>query len=704
MVFPHKVGISPDQLSTVFPFHFCFDPTLTLSQVGHSLALLCPGIAEGASFFENFKIERPAYLVDFESILKQSHQLFILQVKHLDVKLRGQMKYVPEAGSLLFLGSPWLTDPAQIGELGLTISDFATHDNSIDLLQVLQAQNIALADTQKLAKRLTLQQAELKKINTAMKDEMAVRKEAEEKLLEGENIFQILFESASDGIVIVSAQGTIEMVNDHLLSLFGYSRIEVLGQPVEMLIPSRFAEQHVQYRKGFVKHPQNRPMSLSKPDLFALRKNGSEFPIETSLSYVHSQKGLVVMVFIMDITEKKQAEKDLAEARDQAIEASHLKSEFLAAMSHEIRTPMNGVIGITDLLMETALDEEQRKLLKMVKDSGASLLYIINDILDTSKIEAGMLQLENIDFDLSSEIEGVSDLMTIRTKEKQLVLITQIQSDVPRHLYGDPGRLRQILINLLGNAIKFTLKGTVELQIELKALEDQKATIFFSVKDTGIGISARVQSELFQPYRQADQSTARKFGGTGLGLAICRKLVELMGGRIGVDSQEGIGSRFWFIVPFDLATNEIPQPLQQEDKKDLYPSCKEAGNTLPKILLAEDNNVNALIAMKMLERLGYDAERVTNGREALDAFNRNSYRLILMDCQMPEMDGYETTCEIRAIEQKTGGHVPIVAITASALSSDLERCWSVGMDDHISKPIDKQLLASIIERWVSQPF
>jgi len=364
---------------------------------------------------------------------------------------------------------------------------------------------------------------------------------------------------------------------------------------------------------------------------------------------------------------------------------------------------MNSIIGITDLLIEAGLDEEQEKLAKLVKDSGSDLLNIINDILDTSKIEAGKLRLESINFDLRAEIEIVTAMMTARAKEKQIVLTTQVEADVPLRVYGDPGRMRQILINLLNNAIKFTMKGKVELHIALETLEDQQATIFFSVKDTGIGIPKNVQSQLFQPFMQADGSTTRKFGGTGLGLAICRKLVGLMGGRIGVDSQDGIGSTFWFTVSFGLANkDEAPGIVKKRLPKETYLPCRETDKASSKILLVEDNEVNTLIALKILDRLGYCADRVANGLEALKALGQNPYRLVLMDCQMPVMDGFDATRAIRALEQKSGSHVPIVAMTANAMIEDREKCLSAGMDDYISKPIDRAGLALILEHWLLQ--
>lgn len=696
---PH-IGLSPRHFSAAFPFHLAFDRNFRLCQFGNSLNLLCADITEGSFLFDHFRIDRQASPADFDTLLKEERKLFVLEALNCDVKLRGQMMHVPESGIMLFLGSPWLTEPGQLVRLGLTFRDFALHDATIDLLQVMQAQNTALADTRKLADRLSRQRGELREANATLKAEITVRKQIEAELHERENTFQTLLESASEGIVIVSDQGLIKMVNARLLSLFGYAREEMLGQAIELLLPPHFAKQHVRHRAEFAAQPKNRSMG-SNLDLWGQHKDGTQFPVDVSLSYVHTRQGLLVMGFVADMTERKKIQEALAQARDQAMESSRLKSEFLATMSHEIRTPMNSIIGITELLLEAGLEGEQEKLAHLVKESGAALLNIINDILDTSKIESGKLRLENIDFDLRSEVGIVTAMMTAKAQDKQIALTVEVESGVPQRLHGDPGRLRQILINLLSNGIKFTLQGSVGLRVALESRADQRATLFFSVKDTGIGIPKNVQSQLFQPFMQADGSTTRKFGGTGLGLVICRKLLDLMGGHIGLDSQEDVGSTFWFTVPYDLAHEQkIPEPVRKLPAPNQLDNLGQMGKTTSsKILLVEDNEVNTLIALKMLERLGYCADRVANGREALEALSQNPYSLVLMDCQMPEMDGYDATRAIRAREQESGDHVPIVAMTANAMLEDREKCLAAGMDDYLSKPVDRNSLAAILERW-----
>ncbi|MEI7866355.1 MAG: ATP-binding protein [Candidatus Methylumidiphilus sp.] len=699
---PH-IGLAPNHFAEAFPFHLAFDRSFVIGQVGRALSILCPDLLEGSYFFDHFRIERPpAVPNDFDALSEYQQQLFVINVMHKEVKLRGQMMYVQESETMLFLGSPWLTEPGQIGRLGLTFGDFALHDAVIDLLQVMQAQNTALADTRKLADRLSFQRTELREANAALKAEIAVRQQTEEELHEREDTFQMLLESASEGIVIVSEQGVIEMVNARLLSMFGHAREEMMGQTIELLLPQRLAERHAERRAGFVGQPRNRPMGVSL-GLFGRHKNGGEFPVDISLSHVHTRQGLRVMGFVSDITERRRIEGALAQARDQALESSRLKSEFLATMSHEIRTPMNSIIGITDLLMETGLEGEQIKLAALVQESGKALLNIINDILDTSKIEAGKLQLEWIDFDLRSEIEVVTAMMHPKAREKELPLTVYVEPGVPTRLHGDPGRLRQILLNLLSNAIKFTSQGGVFLHVALARPVDQKAGIRFSVEDTGIGIPAAVMGSLFQAFMQADGSTTRKFGGTGLGLTISRNLVELMGGQIGVESKEGAGSTFWFVLPGNVAAEAVaPTPILMAPPEKALDFPATTQNAPPTILLVEDNDLNTLIAIKMLERLGYTADRAVNGREAVNAIRHKPYTLILMDCQMPEMDGFDATRAIRCLEKESGGHVFIIAMTANAMVEDREKCLTAGMDDYLSKPVDRQSLSAVLERWLAK--
>jgi PAS domain S-box-containing protein len=697
MIHSPQIGLTPERFAAAFPFHLAFDRSFTIRQIGRSMAILCPGLTSGSRLFDQFLLYRPVLPLVFSAIEENAHQPFVLGVPGIDIRLRGQMIPVPESDLILFLCSPWLTEPAQIGQLGLSLGSFAVHDATVDLLQVMQAQNTALADTRRLADRLSRQRSELRQVNDALTAEIAVRRQTEEELREREATFQTLLESASEAIVIVTEQGIIEMVNARTVSMFGHSREELLGQTVELLIPERLTRRHVEHRSAFMTEPRNRPMGSSL-DLVGVRKDGSEFPIDISLSYIRTQRGLLVMGFVSDITERRQTAAELSRAHDHAVEASRLKSEFLATMSHEIRTPMNSIIGLSEFLLETRLDEEQEKFAKLVHESGHALLDIINDILDTSKIEAGKLVLERIDFDLGNVIEVVLAMLDAKAREKGIALTSVVAPAIPRRFHGDPVRLRQVLLNLVSNAVKFTHQGEVVVEVGLANQATDATTLRFNIRDTGIGIPETAQRRLFEPFSQADGSTSRKYGGTGLGLAISRKLVEMMGGAIGMESQEGEGSTFWFTVPLQIAVNSEPSS-QTGERVCLVSSAPDTGT--PRILLAEDNEVNSMIALRMLDRTGYRADRVTNGREAVEAAQTSGYRLILMDCQMPEMDGFDATRAIRAGEGGTGRRITIVAMTANAMTEDRDRCLAAGMDDYLSKPVDRRELAAILERWLT---
>lgn len=387
----------------------------------------------------------------------------------------------------------------------------------------------------------------------------------------------------------------------------------------------------------------------------------------------------------------------LVKAEKEARSASVTKSRFLANMSHELRTPMNGVIGITDLLLDSPLDEKQRELGETIKTSADMLLQILNDLLDLSKIEAGKMTLEELDFDVRPTLQGAVNLLAAQARHKGLALELSICHTLPKTVCGDPGRLRQVVINLVGNAIKFTPKGGVRVHVTAGPGRVEKVTVHVEVADTGIGISPECQGELFQPFTQADISTARKFGGTGLGLSISKRLVALMGGDIGVDSTPGEGSRFWFSAPFVHRPDSEPCSLAVSEAEE---SGAGAWRTV-RILVAEDNKVNQMILLAQLKKMGLVAHAVANGAEALLALTAEPYDLVLMDCQMPELDGYECTAAIRRMEP-AGTRTIVIAMTANALEGDREICLQAGMDDYISKPVSQARLEGTLRRWVER--
>ncbi|MGB7444456.1 MAG: ATP-binding protein, partial [Coleofasciculaceae cyanobacterium] len=417
----------------------------------------------------------------------------------------------------------------------------------------------------------------------------------------------------------------------------------------------------------------------------------------------------------MDITSRKGIEKELinqnkileeavaiAQAADSANQA---KSEFLANMSHEIRTPMNSVLGASQLLCRTELSLHQQRLLQMLQSNGEKLLALINDILDLSKLEARKLRLEFREFSIDQLFQSIIDLFEPQVLAKKLEFKVEIDSEIPRILIGDDFRLQQILSNLMGNAIKFTEQGEIVIAVsgepveESEALEPTTCRLRFSIHDTGIGIAPDAQKKLFQPFMQVDTSTTRQFGGTGLGLTICRRIVQLMGGEIGVESKLGEGSTFWFIVPFGLARLPRVSPQLFDSNSSVSTSSSVSSQNI-KILIVEDNSDNRDLLLFMLEDLGNQVDWVEDGQQALDRLAQKQYDIVFMDCQMPVMDGYEATRRLRQREAEgQQRHTVIIGITAHAMAGDREKCLAAGMDDYLSKPLIEESLVKMLERW-----
>nr|CAA6800457.1 MAG: Multi-sensor hybrid histidine kinase [uncultured Thiotrichaceae bacterium] len=657
-----------------------------------------------------------------------------------------------------------------------------------------------------------------------------------------------IVDSILDAIIVIDHRGIIIETNPAVLDVFGYTQEEIIGKNVSSLMSDDQAKYHDQHLAGQIKTGGQGYLGKVR-QLEAKRKDGSCFPIELAVNEAHVQDSILFTGVVRDITQRIEAETELAEAHEKALQSTRMKSEFLANMSHEIRTPMNGVIGMSTLLLDSGLNPAQKDLTNTVLHSAESLLRIINDILDVSKIEAGKLTINNSKFHLLTVIEGVVDLLGDQAYGKNIELAYFISPEVPAIINSDPIRIRQILINLINNAIKFTNRGYVVLSVSAPETDadTHQATLCFEVHDSGSGIPLDAQETLFKAFTQVDGSSTRQHGGTGLGLTICKRLAHLMDGEIGLRSKHGKGSTFWTTIQVEVVedarphpelpnnlsilllgnnltlnnyyeqqlqdwnltpviTNTLnqllsaleennsfsvvaldadmvyhkpehplgmlsvikairessqssimvygsskqleplrgielgrhvhilPKPLkhsmildtilrlntpQDSKKKRVEPAVATNQGTAKKptiptqavsqkivdarILLAEDNLVNQKVAIAMLQKLGYQhIDHAANGKEALKAVQNKSYTLVLMDCQMPEMDGYEATRSIRQLEDEQYQKLPILALTAHTMKGDDEKCYAAGMNDYLSKPVRIDELSARLEKWLKQ--
>ncbi|CAN5209768.1 hypothetical protein BH24ACT10_BH24ACT10_01530 [soil metagenome] len=521
-----------------------------------------------------------------------------------------------------------------------------------------------------------------------------LRRDAERSVLEREETTRGILDAAADAFVSIDASGAVTSWSAQAERLFGWTTEQACGrQLVELIVPPVHAQAHVD---GLARLARTGVPAIlgRRVELVALHRAGHEFPVELVVWPSRVGGRVSYNAFVHDISERKRHEEQLANARDEALEASRMKTEFLAVMSHELRTPMNGVMGMTSLLLSTPLTTQQRDYAETVRASADNLLDLVNDVLDLSKVEAGRLELEVLDFELCPVVRDVVHLLAGGAAEKGVALTADLDDDVHQALRGDPARLRQVLLNLVGNAVKFTAQGSVHLRVRSISQAPDEARLRFEVTDTGIGLSPEARGRLFVPFSQADASTTRQYGGTGLGLAISKSIVALLDGEIGVDSEQGVGSTFWFTAAFEHGT---PDRAPTTQAPSFVPRPRTGRSGL--VLVVDDNATNQKIAVQMLETLGHRADVAASGVEAVAAFGRVPYDLVLMDCRMPFMDGFEATRVIRASE-RAGERTPIVAMTASAMAADRQRCLDVGMDDYLIKPVRLADVAGKVDEWL----
>jgi two-component system, sensor histidine kinase len=511
--------------------------------------------------------------------------------------------------------------------------------------------------------------------------------------------------SMNDAIIVISTDGIIARVNVAAARLLDYQEAELVGEHIDKILQP--AENDPGESPGVAGTGKLDPLAcFSNLETFYRDSKGRRIPVIFSSSKIHdigSTDETIVCVAV-DITQRKEAEEALQVEKEKAEAASKSKSQFLANMSHEIRTPMNGLLGMLSLLTDTPLNEKQRKMTDMAHSSAEILLEIINNILDFSKIEAGKIHLQPVDFRPRDMVREVLNIFWIRAREKGINLASTVDDCIPAALQGDSVLLRQILINLVGNAVKFTPAGEVSLAVTLEDKGPDTRVVRFEIRDTGCGIPLEKQQDIFDVFFQADSSMARRHEGTGLGLAISKELVEALGGSIGVRSEPGAGSLFWFTVSLNKASSPASAalPASPETTSEANYEWQEREHKL-RVLLVEDNVVNQEYCRMVLESLNFAVDVVDRGRKGIDAVRREDYDIVLMDCQMPEMDGFEATKIIRQHESASGrGTRPliIIALTANAMSGDRDLCLDAGMDDYLPKPYTQRQMRDILNRWL----
>lgn len=687
----HAIGIAPGDFEKLFPFHLAINRMLVIQQAGSSLQRICPTALPGTPLGDEFNIQMPAVDFDFDALRATATQLHVWRHRETGLILRGEILFHEKDEILVFLGSPWLTSNADLTRFGLSLTDFALHDPVVDLLQVLQAQKIALDDAKALANRVGKQKAEVERANASLNDQYHLLASTQNQLRmkEKETRKLALVASRTDNaVVITDAGGRVEWVNDGFTRITGYTFEDMKGKrPGDVLQgpktdpeTKKYIARQLAEKKAFT------------AELINYRKSGEAYWLHIEVQPIHDERGEVTnfMAIESDISERKATEAILVAAKQKAEEASQAKSAFLAAMSHEIRSPMNAILGTLELLEGSNLGGELTNLIQTCRSSANWLLSVVNDILDFSKIESGMFTLHPDIFEFNALVYDLQGLFFKRAHDKGLMFLMQVDPAIPPMLRGDATRLRQILVNLLNNAVKFTEKGKVQLSVELISNRDSVVDLRFSVTDTGIGIRPEDQGKLFREFAQVESGDTRTYGGSGLGLVICKRLVELMGGQMGFESEFGRGSRFWIALPVEVWRQPVSPDGYREKAVEIQDYHQPA-----QILLVDDGEANRLVIETFLKRAGHRVVAAGNGQEAVRLAGKQRFDVILMDVQMPVMGGIEATRRIRQLPGPSG-QVPIIALTANALAGNQEACLEAGMNAFVTKPISNSSLLDVI--------
>ncbi len=549
-----------------------------------------------------------------------------------------------------------------------------------------------------LERKVAERTAQLQEMNASLEEEISDRLKAEEVLKESESQFRNALDNAPIPIMLRAEDGEVLRVSRVWTEITGYTREEI--PTISIWTEKAYGEERYEMEKEII--GTFNPLSPQmERELRVMTKDKGMRIWQINAAYIGKlfDGRKIAMAAAMDVTERKLFEEELERAKNDAEAANNAKSQFLANMSHEIRTPMNGIIGMTDLALQTDLTNEQKEYLNIVKSSTSALLTVVNDILDYSKIEAGKLNLEKEPFDLQNTLDEVIGLFEIGARQKGLKMKLNVDEKVPKRLIGDPVRLRQVLSNLVGNGIKFTPWGEIAIIVNIEGKYGNRVKLKFAVTDTGIGISEDKLDKLFKRFSQIDGSNTRQFGGTGLGLAISKNLIEMMDGEISVRSKEGEGSTFSFTAVFGLQKKDV---IKTENNIAFDVVMENNNTALKKVLLAEDDLVSRNMLTIFLKKNGYEVIAVENGKEAVAIYGRKRPDIVLMDINMPQLDGYSATAEIRRKEKTTGTRTPIVAMTAYAMSGDREKCLGADMDDYISKPIALNQALEMIRKYLSK--